>query len=479
MHQDRLGLWTLTFERNPIRQIKGFGRHSVACVGIVAHLALSACSAGSETASGDGGSPSIYGASGGTSSGSGSGGAGGASKGSSNETGVDVGSGSSSGGSTIGHDDGSGGTGPSEDAGATGCPTPGADAAPASPASVTLSAACTNLFTASCNKLNECAPFYLAVMYGTVETCISRLTQGAAPYPAPLPPELIGDCCQGLGTRIAPGAIEACAQAIPLESCDQSLSGDDTPACIFAGPNRGYCAVDLDCDEATEYCSGSDGQACIGDCLPRQPAGTSCTGDDVCQTGLVCALGSCVTRGAQGAGCDAGHPCLPTLFCGPGGTCQPPLPVNSPCTVQDCDEFHGVFCSTAGLCQQYTAGAPGASCNGFCSASGSCWTLADAGATGGTCGLAAADGFNLANQCDPTNGPFCLPPARCVSGACEPPPIAYAPVCSPISSASPGCPSGMTSCSGVCVDISTDPQNCGACGDVCTLVCMNGKCIRA
>jgi hypothetical protein len=29
------------------------------------------------------------------------------------------------------------------------------------------------------------------------------------------------------------------------------------------------------------------------------------------------------------------------------------------------------------------------------------------------------------------------------------------------------CPEGQTKCSGVCTNLNTDPQNCGACGTVC------------
>jgi uncharacterized repeat protein (TIGR01451 family) len=40
------------------------------------------------------------------------------------------------------------------------------------------------------------------------------------------------------------------------------------------------------------------------------------------------------------------------------------------------------------------------------------------------------------------------------------------------------CPSGQTSCSGVCVATRTDPGNCGSCGNACTggHVCSNGQC---
>src|SRR5262249_26009436 len=45
-----------------------------------------------------------------------------------------------------------------------------------------------------------------------------------------------------------------------------------------------------------------------------------------------------------------------------------------------------------------------------------------------------------------------------------------------------GCAEGRTDCNGTCVDTTTDPVNCGACGDACsapasaTATCTNGTC---
>jgi len=39
-----------------------------------------------------------------------------------------------------------------------------------------------------------------------------------------------------------------------------------------------------------------------------------------------------------------------------------------------------------------------------------------------------------------------------------------------------GCPTGMTLCGGVCVDLMSDPSNCGACGDPCAGCCIGGAC---
>jgi hypothetical protein len=48
--------------------------------------------------------------------------------------------------------------------------------------------------------------------------------------------------------------------------------------------------------------------------------------------------------------------------------------------------------------------------------------------------------------------------------------------CGPI--ASTVCPTGQTACSGVCVNLQTDKNNCGACGKKCLFfqTCRVGKC---
>ena len=45
------------------------------------------------------------------------------------------------------------------------------------------------------------------------------------------------------------------------------------------------------------------------------------------------------------------------------------------------------------------------------------------------------------------------------------------------------CPAGQTPCDGVCVDLATDMDNCGACGEVCEsslvgVACIEGECVR-
>ncbi len=97
--------------------------------------------------------------------------------------------------------------------------------------------------------------------------------------------------------------------------------------------------------------------------------------------------------------------------------------------------------------------------------------------------------------CDPFTG-FCACPSGSVvcsaSGQCVPacnPPFVFRPdtcqcVCPPDTVSCGGvtcCASGTTCCGDHCVDLSTDPANCGACGNSCArpnavTVCASGTC---
>jgi hypothetical protein len=49
----------------------------------------------------------------------------------------------------------------------------------------------------------------------------------------------------------------------------------------------------------------------------------------------------------------------------------------------------------------------------------------------------------------------------------------------PVDSGPPACPTGQTSCGGTCVDLSTNPSNCGTCGHACVSgsSCVSGACV--
>lgn len=74
----------------------------------------------------------------------------------------------------------------------------------------------------------------------------------------------------------------------------------------------------------------------------------------------------------------------------------------------------------------------------------------------GACGNVCASGVCCLGQCCPAATP------HCVNGVCS------------------ACPAGQTLCNGTCVNLKTNPYNCGACGNVCppsAKYCVGGVCV--
>jgi hypothetical protein len=100
-----------------------------------------------------------------------------------------------------------------------------------------------------------------------------------------------------------------------------------------------------------------------------------------------------------------------------GATCDPTAR-----TAPGCDRSRGLFCNaTSKTCTAVTFAANGAACgvgadgNLIDCTGGVCYgsTIGGANPTMGTCKSDATDGA----ACDTTNGPGCVAPARCVTGA--------------------------------------------------------------
>ena len=259
---------------------------------------------------------------------------------------------------------------------------PGADGGPIAedPARVCAAAA-----DAICAKLSACSPFGLGAAYGDLATCQARVVLGCLPT------------FGAAQTSATPTRSEACAASLAALSCADLLAGKLGDACVTqpGGVATGAaCAEDAQC--ATAFCARAPSAAC-GTCAAKTNAGDPCV-NAACSVGTVCPAGktSCITPVPGKAG-DA-------------------------CTVQEeCDLANAVGCNTASKkCIALTLAGPGQSCgaNGLnatsfavCPASGTCSALLH-----GTCAAAAADGAACSDS-----GAHCLPPARCLSGACAVP----------------------------------------------------------
>lgn len=286
----------------------------------------------------------------------------------------------------------------------------GAEAQAEAGGAVTAAQACNDFATAVCGRLQACAPFGIQTLYGDQATCVQRTALACSPS--------LG----ASGSQITAAQMDACAQAIGAETCDQALDNAQPAACNLPGmlASGAACGSDAQCQSG--HCKIAMPGTVCGTCAPRAAAGGSCGVDLDCAAGLVCAPsgsgkgGTCATPGAAGASCSATQPCLRTLTC-LNGTCQTPLSAGATCTSPtDCNGGQGLYCDPQSkTCKQQqtaTAGQPCLDVNGTltaCTANAFC--LDADGGPEGTCHPTAADG----NPCG--FGINCVPPAICSSNA--------------------------------------------------------------
>lgn len=284
---------------------------------------------------------------------------------------------------------------------------------------ITGQQACADLAASRCQKMQQCNPQGLLNNYGDLATCTS--TQSAT-------------CVSNLAapqTANSPAHTEACAQAVPGESCSDFQLGNVAPACQPpAGPRAAGSACSVSAQCATAYCLIPRTAAC-GTCAPAPAVGDSCANNG-CGPGLLCdsTTEQCV------APVDAGSPCMSNSVCTPGttcigisssvarGTCIPLAEtVGASCDVPDggtrCDGRMGLYCNVdqgrvcAPIANVPVTGECGTVDGGVidCSAGGFCLKLGNS--RSGTCVAPGGDGAS----CDTAVGPSCKLPARCVLNA--------------------------------------------------------------
>src|SRR5215472_13668223 len=107
----------------------------------------------------------------------------------------------------------------------------------------TVDQACTDLASSLCNKIQACAPFLIALVWGDMATCLARESLACpALFNAP-------------GTGITVSGAEACAPAYMAASCEDTVSNKTPAACAFYGSvaTGGSCVENSQCSDG-DYC---------------------------------------------------------------------------------------------------------------------------------------------------------------------------------------------------------------------------------
>ncbi len=265
--------------------------------------------------------------------------------------------------------------------------------------------ACADWATHYCNRLDACAPLSLELGYGDLAECVERSKP------------VCSSALRAEGTGQSPSRIESCAQAYDTATCEEVVVGKPPSGCAAPGALRAGapCGDDSQCAGPNGYCRMASDETC-GTCAVLGSVGAGCYSDRDCEHGLVCYF-TCMAPVSAGAACDGmTRQCPATMLC-LDYACVPLGASGAPCSprAETCDRDHGLFCDPElKRCSPYALASAGMPCGGGTTCRGGrCVT--DPLTQKSTCAANAADGAD----CDPTSGPSCNAPARCVGGKCK------------------------------------------------------------
>ncbi len=287
--------------------------------------------------------------------------------------------------------------------------------------------ACTDLAKATCAQLDKCRKNGTADTYGSLGVCIQRQHD---------------NCVASLlanGTGNSPAHTEACAQALPTETCAQFLQSTPVAACVQvtgALDSGAACAFSGQCQSG--FCAVPKGSGC-GTCATTPAAGDACDVVPTCGPGMACTpMQVCEPWVQAGGACDG-----MTNVCAPGSSCVIPAMMTAGTCVADatmvgqacdnrrqtgpaCDVNQGLFCASTKMCIAVNYVNAGTACgaqnmgmsDNICTGGAACYSPG----TGmpSMCLAFALEG----GACDTSVGPGCMTPARCVvsgggtSGTC-------------------------------------------------------------